>query len=411
MCAATSASVELLGLFHARKLARTRSGSSLGWDRVHQALRLTRSFYDRFTPAISARDFRCGAAPLDRAPDLLAVLRVARRESSCTRTCPTSRATGPGRSARSGCRRRSRPATCRCSTCSTPPWQVALWITRCCSTNSRRRARSSAACVPARDAARVARARRTRRAVRGARVLGRALRGRRRGARAPRRSGRRVRAAGRGPAAAPRRAPLLATDAGVRLQLETGIAANQARFGAWGGGSGSPSARTAVADGCSPRPASTSRGRAPDGPPGAGRCVRRPGALLVAAGPRASSTSRGAPAATRPPRRVPRLAPLHAAAATAPGRSTGRPTTPRCAARQVAADAGRLRRARPRARRRGVRGRDAFLGHFWHEGADLAGARCSSAPTPRGCPVVPLGADVDAEVAPGDVRAPHGLQV
>jgi 1,4-alpha-glucan branching enzyme len=30
--------------------------------------------------------------------------------------------------------------------------------------------------------------------------------------------------------------PLLATDAGVRLQLETGIAAHRARFGAWGGG-------------------------------------------------------------------------------------------------------------------------------------------------------------------------------
>jgi 1,4-alpha-glucan branching enzyme len=30
--------------------------------------------------------------------------------------------------------------------------------------------------------------------------------------------------------------PLLATDAGVRLQLETGIASHRARFGAWGGG-------------------------------------------------------------------------------------------------------------------------------------------------------------------------------
>jgi 1,4-alpha-glucan branching enzyme len=30
--------------------------------------------------------------------------------------------------------------------------------------------------------------------------------------------------------------PLLATDAGVRLQLETGVAAHRARFGAWGGG-------------------------------------------------------------------------------------------------------------------------------------------------------------------------------
>ena len=33
-----------------------------GWDRVHPALRLTQPFYDRFTPAISARDFACGRA-------------------------------------------------------------------------------------------------------------------------------------------------------------------------------------------------------------------------------------------------------------------------------------------------------------------------------------------------------------
>ena len=36
-----------------------------------------------------------------------------------TRTCPTSRASAPGRSARSGSGRRSPASTCRCSTCST----------------------------------------------------------------------------------------------------------------------------------------------------------------------------------------------------------------------------------------------------------------------------------------------------
>jgi len=70
--------VELLGLFHARKLRLHQLALGLGWDRVHAALRLTRPFYDRFTPAISARDFvlrRPGEADLDRALDFLAVCR------------------------------------------------------------------------------------------------------------------------------------------------------------------------------------------------------------------------------------------------------------------------------------------------------------------------------------------------
>ena len=33
-----------------------------GWDRVHAALGITKPFYDRFTPAISARDFALGRA-------------------------------------------------------------------------------------------------------------------------------------------------------------------------------------------------------------------------------------------------------------------------------------------------------------------------------------------------------------
>ena len=44
-----------------------------GWDGVHSALRITKPFYDRFTPAISAADFSLRAGDLDRALDFLAV--------------------------------------------------------------------------------------------------------------------------------------------------------------------------------------------------------------------------------------------------------------------------------------------------------------------------------------------------
>ena len=46
-----------------------------GWDAVHARLGITKPFYDRFTPAISARDFRLRRGELDGALDLLAVLR------------------------------------------------------------------------------------------------------------------------------------------------------------------------------------------------------------------------------------------------------------------------------------------------------------------------------------------------
>jgi SAM-dependent methyltransferase len=69
-------SVELLGLFHARKLRAHEIAIRLGWDRVHPALRLTKPFYDRFIPAISARDFRLRDGHLDRALDLLAICRA-----------------------------------------------------------------------------------------------------------------------------------------------------------------------------------------------------------------------------------------------------------------------------------------------------------------------------------------------
>jgi len=73
LCEAHFGRVEMLGLFHARKLRAHELALSLGWDRVHSALRLTAPFYDRFTPAISSADFRLRAGELDRALDFLAV--------------------------------------------------------------------------------------------------------------------------------------------------------------------------------------------------------------------------------------------------------------------------------------------------------------------------------------------------
>ena len=64
--------VELHGLFHARKLRAHELALRLGWDRIHPALQITKPFYDRFIPAISARDFRLRSADLDRALDLIA---------------------------------------------------------------------------------------------------------------------------------------------------------------------------------------------------------------------------------------------------------------------------------------------------------------------------------------------------
>ena len=69
-------SVELLGLFHARKLRAHEIAIRAGWDRVHPALHITKPFYGRFIPAISARDFRLRADGLDRALDFVAICRA-----------------------------------------------------------------------------------------------------------------------------------------------------------------------------------------------------------------------------------------------------------------------------------------------------------------------------------------------
>jgi len=75
------ASVEVLGLFHARKLKVHETAIKLGWDPFHRATRLTKPFYDRFIPAISASDFvlrECGDGDLDGALDFVAICRSGR---------------------------------------------------------------------------------------------------------------------------------------------------------------------------------------------------------------------------------------------------------------------------------------------------------------------------------------------
>jgi len=79
LCEAHFADVRLYGLFHAGKLGVHQVViERLGWDRVHRALRLTKPFYDRFTPAIGTGDFAlrpAADADLDGALDFLAVCR------------------------------------------------------------------------------------------------------------------------------------------------------------------------------------------------------------------------------------------------------------------------------------------------------------------------------------------------
>ncbi len=78
LCRDTFASVELHGLYHARKLRVHELALRVGWDSVHPRLRLTKPFYDRFTPAIAASDFALrasGEADLDKALDFVAVCR------------------------------------------------------------------------------------------------------------------------------------------------------------------------------------------------------------------------------------------------------------------------------------------------------------------------------------------------
>jgi SAM-dependent methyltransferase len=76
LCRSVFDSVEIYGLYHARRLRAHGVALSLGWDRIHRAFGLTRPFYDRFTPSIEAGDFLLSERlPLYRSLDLLAVCR------------------------------------------------------------------------------------------------------------------------------------------------------------------------------------------------------------------------------------------------------------------------------------------------------------------------------------------------
>jgi 2-polyprenyl-3-methyl-5-hydroxy-6-metoxy-1,4-benzoquinol methylase len=69
--------VEVYGLFHARKLAVHEVAlKKLRWDDVHAKLGITKRFYEWFTPAISVSDFHLTAdRPLEGALDFVAVCR------------------------------------------------------------------------------------------------------------------------------------------------------------------------------------------------------------------------------------------------------------------------------------------------------------------------------------------------
>jgi 2-polyprenyl-3-methyl-5-hydroxy-6-metoxy-1,4-benzoquinol methylase len=75
-CAPVFGQVEMLGLFHARKLRVHALALKLGWDTVHKTLGVTKPFYDRFTPAIATTDFTLRSANLDAALDFLAICRA-----------------------------------------------------------------------------------------------------------------------------------------------------------------------------------------------------------------------------------------------------------------------------------------------------------------------------------------------
>jgi len=75
LCESRFDHVELLGLYHARRLRVHELALRCGWDALHARLGITRPFYERFTPAIAASDFALRPGPLDRALDFLAVLR------------------------------------------------------------------------------------------------------------------------------------------------------------------------------------------------------------------------------------------------------------------------------------------------------------------------------------------------
>jgi SAM-dependent methyltransferase len=74
LCETAFDRVQLLGVFHARKLRLHELALACGWDAVHARLGITKPFYDRFTSAISTGDFGLrDDRDLDRALDFLAI--------------------------------------------------------------------------------------------------------------------------------------------------------------------------------------------------------------------------------------------------------------------------------------------------------------------------------------------------
>lgn len=76
LCERHFGGVELLGLFHARRLrVHELAIRHARWDDLHRGIGVTKPFYDRFVPAISLRDFQLRRCGLERALDFVAVLR------------------------------------------------------------------------------------------------------------------------------------------------------------------------------------------------------------------------------------------------------------------------------------------------------------------------------------------------
>jgi 2-polyprenyl-3-methyl-5-hydroxy-6-metoxy-1,4-benzoquinol methylase len=73
LCESVFESVQIYGLYHARKLRAHELALRSGWDHVHTRLGISKLFYDRFTPAISTRDFELSnIRPLQSALDFVA---------------------------------------------------------------------------------------------------------------------------------------------------------------------------------------------------------------------------------------------------------------------------------------------------------------------------------------------------
>ena len=173
--------------------------------------------------------------------------------------------------------------------------------------------------------------------------------------------------------------PLLATTAGLRLQLETGIAAHRARFGAWRGGllaarvraTRRGSTRSSRRPACTP-PASTSPTCSGTAPPAQLRPLR------TGAGPLLVPIDRAIMdlvwhAAGYPSHGAYRNTRRYTEHRHTPWAVDGAPYDPARAAAQVARRRGALRRRRSRggssAAALCVCALDTeLLGHFWHEG-------------------------------------------